>query len=129
MATIDGKVMVTGGAGYIGSHAVLALLHGRPVEQVTIRGTRFFLGKCEMDRGRFGPRQDELEALAAWVASPTNAFFARAQVNRIWFHLMGRGIVDPIDDFRATNPLGNGQAGLGIPEPRAGNHAAFEWRA
>ena len=43
-------------------HAVLALLHGRPVEQVTIRGTRFFLGKCEMDRGRFGPRQDELEA-------------------------------------------------------------------
>ena len=43
-------------------HAVMALLHGRPVEQVTIRGTRFFLGKCEMDRGRFGPRQDELEA-------------------------------------------------------------------
>jgi len=49
-------------------------------------------------------RQDELEALAAWMTRPENPLFARAQVNRIWFHLMGRGIVDPIDDFRATNP-------------------------
>jgi hypothetical protein len=47
---------------------------------------------------------DELLHLAAWLTSPTNTFFARAQVNRIWFHLMGRGIVDPIDDFRPTNP-------------------------
>jgi len=47
---------------------------------------------------------DGLDALAEWVTSPDNPFFARAQVNRIWFHLMGRGIVDPIDDFRATNP-------------------------
>jgi hypothetical protein len=45
-----------------------------------------------------------LDALAAWVTSPQNAYFAKAQVNRIWFHLMGRGIVDPVDDFRATNP-------------------------
>lgn len=47
---------------------------------------------------------DELEALANWMTSPDNPFFARAQANRVWFHLMGRGIVDPIDDFRATNP-------------------------
>jgi mono/diheme cytochrome c family protein len=45
-----------------------------------------------------------LDALAAWVTSPGNPYFAKAQVNRIWFHLMGRGIVDPIDDFRPTNP-------------------------
>jgi hypothetical protein len=45
-----------------------------------------------------------LDALAAWVTSPDNPFFAKAQVNRIWFHLMGRGIVDPVDDFRPTNP-------------------------
>ena len=44
------------------------------------------------------------DAVADWVTSPDNKFFARAQVNRIWFHLMGRGLVDPIDDFRATNP-------------------------
>jgi hypothetical protein len=50
------------------------------------------------------PGADRLEALAEWIASPRNALFARAQANRIWFHLMGRGIVEPNDDFRATNP-------------------------
>jgi len=50
---------------------------------------------------------DRLGAVADWVASPTNPFFAKAQVNRIWLHLMGRGLVDPNDDFRATNPPSN----------------------
>ncbi|MDB5318638.1 MAG: hypothetical protein JWN40_269 [Phycisphaerales bacterium] len=45
-----------------------------------------------------------IDALANWVTSPANPFFAKAQVNRIWFHLMGRGLVDPVDDFRPTNP-------------------------
>jgi hypothetical protein len=45
-----------------------------------------------------------MDAVARWVTSPDNPFFARAQVNRIWFYLMGRGLVDPIDDFRPTNP-------------------------
>lgn len=45
-----------------------------------------------------------IDTLADWVTSPDNPFFARAQVNRIWFHLMGRGLVDPVDDFRPTNP-------------------------
>lgn len=48
--------------------------------------------------------QDRLEELADWIVSPDNPFFARAQANRVWYHLLGRGIVDPIDDFRATNP-------------------------
>ncbi len=48
--------------------------------------------------------KDRLDTLADWVTSPKNPFFAAAQVNRIWFHLMGRGLVDPIDDFRPTNP-------------------------
>lgn len=47
---------------------------------------------------------DELDALAAWITDARNPFFARAQVNRIWYHLMGRGLVEPLDDFRATNP-------------------------
>jgi hypothetical protein len=50
---------------------------------------------------------DRLGPAADWIASPTNPFFARAQVNRIWLHLMGRGLVDPNDDFRATNPPSN----------------------
>jgi hypothetical protein len=47
---------------------------------------------------------DRLDAFANWLTSPQNPYFARAQVNRIWYHLMGRGLVDPVDDFRATNP-------------------------
>lgn len=45
-----------------------------------------------------------LEKLGTWMTSPEHPLFARVQVNRIWFHLMGRGLVDPVDDFRATNP-------------------------
>ncbi len=53
------------------------------------------------------PNDDRLQILADWVASPENPYFARAQANRIWFHLMGRGIVEPNDDFRASNPAVN----------------------
>jgi hypothetical protein len=50
------------------------------------------------------PHADRREVLASWLTGPENPFFARAAVNRIWFHLFGRGIVDPVDDFRSTNP-------------------------
>lgn len=42
-------------------------------------------------------------ALAQWVTSPQNKFFARATVNRLWFVLLGRGIVNPVDDMHADN--------------------------
>jgi WD40 repeat protein len=54
------------------------------------------------------PKRDPREALAAWMTRPDNPFFARAAVNRVWAELMGRGIVHPIDDFRASNPPTNG---------------------
>ena len=54
-----------------------------------------------------GPTGDRLDALADWVASPGNPYFARAQANRVWLHLMGRGLVEPNDDFRASNPPSN----------------------
>jgi hypothetical protein len=60
-----------------------------------------FLGAATPD---FTPDADRLQALADWVARPDNPFFAKAQVNRVWYHLLGRGIVDPNDDFRASNP-------------------------
>ena len=44
---------------------------------------------------------------ADWLTSPKNAYFSRAIVNRVWGNFMGRGIVDPIDDVRATNPASN----------------------
>lgn len=53
---------------------------------------------------RPAPASDPLQTLADWVADPDNPFFARAQANRIWFHLMGRGLVEPNDDLRSSNP-------------------------
>ena len=50
---------------------------------------------------------DPRERLAEWLASPANPFFARAAANRLWAHLMGRGLVEPIDDMRETNPATN----------------------
>ncbi len=60
-----------------------------------------FLGE---DPDRFEPQLDRLQQLAQWLTRPDNEQFARAQVNRIWSQMMGRGIVDPVDDFRSTNP-------------------------
>jgi hypothetical protein len=50
---------------------------------------------------------DRRELLAAWLATPENPFFARAMANQIWFQLFGRGIVEPVDDFRSSNPPSN----------------------
>jgi hypothetical protein len=47
---------------------------------------------------------DRLARAAAWATSAENPWFARVQANRVWFQLMGRGLVEPVDDFRATNP-------------------------
>jgi hypothetical protein len=53
------------------------------------------------------PGQDRREVLAVWLTGAENPFFAKSVVNRIWFHLTGRGIVDPVDDFRDSNPSAN----------------------
>jgi hypothetical protein len=52
--------------------------------------------------------RDPRQALADWIVSKDNPYFARVIVNRVWADLMGRGIVDPVDDLRATNPPSNG---------------------
>ncbi|MCX7700282.1 MAG: DUF1549 and DUF1553 domain-containing protein, partial [Gemmataceae bacterium] len=48
--------------------------------------------------------EDRLAVWADWVTSADNPYFARVQANRVWARLMGRGLVDPVDDFRVTNP-------------------------
>jgi hypothetical protein len=53
--------------------------------------------------------QDIRQALAGWVTSPKNPFFARTIANRIWRRYFGRGIVEPLDDFRVTNPPSNAE--------------------
>jgi hypothetical protein len=51
--------------------------------------------------------QDRRALLADWLTRSDNPYFARSVVNRLWFHLNGRGIVDPVDDFRDSNPSAN----------------------
>ncbi len=47
---------------------------------------------------------DRREALAKWLTSENNPFFAKAIANRVWSYFFGRGIIDPVDDIRASNP-------------------------
>ncbi|MFT5526262.1 MAG: hypothetical protein ACI9HK_004236, partial [Pirellulaceae bacterium] len=53
------------------------------------------------------PYEDPRHMLVDWMAEPNNPFFARALANRYWKHFFGRGIVDPEDDMRVTNPPSN----------------------
>ena len=54
-----------------------------------------------------GPDKDPREVLADWMTSPENPFFAKVMANRVWAEIMGRGLVEPVDDIRATNPSTN----------------------
>ena len=47
------------------------------------------------------------ETLARWIASPENPYFAKNLANLVWAHFMGRGIVEPVDDVRVSNPPSN----------------------
>ena len=57
---------------------------------------------ADVDSARF--RQ---EAFADWLTSKDNPLFARSYVNRVWSYFFGRGIIDPVDDIRASNPPAN----------------------
>ncbi len=57
--------------------------------------------------GKLGPDDDRRAKLADWLTQPDNPYFAPSLVNRTWYHLFGQGIVEPVDDFRATNPPSN----------------------
>lgn len=72
-----------------GTGQVLAprVLGGEPIESVEI--------------------SDRRVRLAEWMTSPDNPFVARTLANRVWAHFMGRGLVDPVDDMRDTNPANN----------------------
>ena len=53
------------------------------------------------------PGEDARKQLAVWLTDPTNPFFARSFVNRVWAHYFGVGLVNPVDDFSQANPPTN----------------------
>ena len=71
--------------------------------------------------------QDRRQVFADWLVSAENPFFAKASVNRIWGHLMGRGIVEPVDDFRDSNPPSNAALLDELAEQFARNGFSRKW--
>lgn len=89
-----------GGKQAIISVAGTDLPHPRSGEPVAARA----LGATSPD---FTDTPDRRVILARWMTAPENAFFAKAITNRLWAHYFGRGLIEPIDDIRETNPATN----------------------
>jgi hypothetical protein len=70
---------------------------GRPVPPKPLGGP-VLAANSNLDRRAF---------LADWLTQPDNWYFPRAIVNRVWAHFMGRGLIEPVDDLRDTNPATN----------------------
>jgi hypothetical protein len=56
------------------------------------------------DEPKLAAAVDRREAYARWLTSAENPFFARSMTNRIWSYFFHRGIIEPVDDLRSTNP-------------------------
>lgn len=91
---------ISGGEEMIFTRASGQLNHGRtgqPVAPKFLKGEPLTLG----------PEQDPREVLVQWMTASDNPYFAKVMANRVWAELMGQGLVDPVDDLRATNPASN----------------------
>ena len=85
------------------------IFHKRGLAQTEHRKTRVMLkpaglGEPELD---IAPDDDPRLALADWMSNKSNPFFAKALVNRYWKHFFKRGLIEPEDDLRDTNPPTN----------------------
>lgn len=91
---------ISGGEEVIFTKSSGALKHGRTGESVqpkTLSGI-----PIEIRDG-----DDPREACVDWMTDPSNPHFAKVMASRVWAELMGKGLVDPVDDLRATNPASN----------------------
>lgn len=104
-AAFTGKMSVGGGRLY--GENVIYYNHGAQVVNQSVTGR---------NRGKVAPptflgektpakeQPDMIVGLADWMTDPKNPFFARAAVNRLWSYYFGKGIINPVDDMRATIP-------------------------
>ena len=104
-AAFTGKVNTRGG----GIYQELVVYHnpaGRVINQ-SVQGNRGQVAQPTFLGGETLPeahRAKAIDHLADWITSDSNPYFAKATVNRLWSYYFGRGIVDPVDDMRATTP-------------------------
>ncbi|MCS6851853.1 MAG: DUF1553 domain-containing protein [Gemmataceae bacterium] len=85
------------------------LIYNRPSGTVTNKRTNrpATIKPLDGEPMDIGRDEDPRQKLVDWMVDPKNPFFARAVANRYWAHFFGRGIVDPLDDMRVTNPPSN----------------------
>ncbi len=85
------------------------IFHKRGIAQAENKKTRQQVRPAGLGSGPFEIAQEEDPRLrlAEWMREKTNPFFAKALVNRYWKHFFRRGLVDPEDDIRDTNPPSN----------------------
>lgn len=82
------------------------IVHRRGMAQATNKKNGQTVQPAGLAAGalRLPADEDPRAALADWMTDPKNPWFARALVNRYWKHFLGRGLVEPEDDLRETNP-------------------------
>jgi hypothetical protein len=90
--------------GLFGQESVVFL---RSAGEATNPRTRKVVKPHPLDGPEMEDEFDRRAKLADWLTGKDNLFFARNIVNRFWGYLMGRGLVEPLDDIRATNPATN----------------------
>jgi hypothetical protein len=85
------------------------VIYNRPTGSVTNKrtGQAALIKPLDGEPMQIDRDEDPRHKLVDWMTDPQNPFFARAVVNRYWAHFFGRGIVDPLDDMRVTNPPSN----------------------
>jgi hypothetical protein len=107
LAAFFGQLTVAGGendsllmdfpSGEAGRKALRKIIHPRTKQVVK---PAFLDGKVPVH----GSPADLRMTLAKWLTAPDNPYFAKAAVNRMWGYFFARGIVEPVDDFRESNP-------------------------
>ncbi|MGH9719530.1 MAG: DUF1553 domain-containing protein, partial [Bryobacteraceae bacterium] len=83
----------------------------RPLPPTPLDGESMSLDSLDDRRAHF----------ARWLTSPDNVYFSRALVNRVWGNFMGRGLTEPLDDVRATNPASNEELFAALAKDFASN--------
>jgi Protein of unknown function (DUF1549)/Protein of unknown function (DUF1553) len=84
-----------------------SIIYIRNAGEVTHPRKRTVVNPHPLDGENMDDEFDRRKKLADWMTTKDNAFFAKNIVNRFWGYLMGRGLVEPMDDMRATNPAVN----------------------
>ena len=85
------------------SDKVAKATNGKLAEELATADAKKDIRKIDVQKGLYKPSELR-EQLAQNVTDPRNRYFSRALVNRVWKTLIGRGFVEPVDDFRADNP-------------------------